>query len=278
MARRDEHIQICEQLVDPLTRNARNGEPHPVYDFLFEYYRFRPQLLKRWSPGFGVFLEGATVAEVPALTRWEEAGGYVEVTSFPQKRQEGLDWVISLLEAIAARPALHACSGLHEWAMVYQSEQPRHAVPLRFSSDTIRDIVERQPLVCTHYDAFRFFTHAATPRNRVQLTKENRISHDQPGCIHANMDLYKWAYKFYPWIRSERILEAFRLALKARELDMRASPYDLKEWGFAPVKIETDAGRQEYDQAQRELAQAAVPIRQALLQELKSLRKALTHS
>lgn len=276
--RRDQHLKRCEQVVDPLTRAARNDQPHPVYDFLFTYYRFRPQEHKRWSPGMGVRLQGAGVEVVPALNNFNQKGGCVSAASYPEKRRRGLDWVISLMQAVASRPPLHSCSGLHEWAMVYQTEQPRHAVPLRFSRDELRDVVERQPLRCTHYDAFRFFTPAAAPRNRVQLTRENRCAHEQPGCIHANMDLYKWAYKFYPWISSERIMETFQLALRARILDMRASPYDLSQWGFRPVKIETEAGRQEYDQAQRDLAQACQPVRQALLHELQHLRKALTPS
>jgi len=269
-------METCRQVVDPITRGARHGQPHPVYDFLFEYYRFRPQLLKRWSPGIGVLLERATIEEVPALTHSDATGGFVSVEAFPQNRMEGLDWVILLMEAVSGRTALHSCSGLHEWAMVYRSEQPRHEVPLRFAPAEIREIVEQQPLVCTHYDAFRFFTSKAAPRNCMQLTKENRIAYDQPGCIHANMDLYKWAYKFYPWISSTRILEAFRLALKARVLDMRASPYDLQEWGFSPVKIETEVGRREYELAQRNLAEESAPLRQQLLQELKNFRKALT--
>lgn len=272
------HLEKTSELIDPLTRSARHGQPHPVYDFLFEYYRFRPNQLKAWSPGFGVLLEGATPETAASLTDFTPAGGCVAAERFPKQRREGLDWVVSLMRMVQERPALHTCFGLHEWAMVYQSEQPRHAVKLRFSPDKIKEIVDASPLVCTHYDAFRFFTKSAAPRNRLQLTKENRMQHDQPGCIHANMDLYKWAYKFYPWISSERILEAFELALKARVLDMRASPYDLSDWGFDSICIETAAGREAYEEAQRELALAAKPIRQNILVELEGFRKALTVS
>lgn len=269
---------LCEKNITPLTREARHGKPHPVYDFLFDYYSFRSSQLKQWSPGFGVLLQEATPEEMPVLTDFEVTGGMISVRSFPEKRIDGLDWIISLMEAVSSRPAVHSCYGLHEWAMVYRTEQPRYSIPLRFSSERIQAVVDRQPLVCTHYDAFRFFTKAAAPKNRFQLNKDNRIQHDQPGCIHANMDLYKWAYKFYPWISSESIFEAFQLAVKARVLDMRASPYDLSDWGFMPVCIETDDGRNEYEQAQRELAAESVPVRKQLLQELTHLRKALTQS
>ena len=32
---------------------------HPVHDFLFTYYSFRPAQLRRWSPGYGVVLADA---------------------------------------------------------------------------------------------------------------------------------------------------------------------------------------------------------------------------
>ena len=52
------------------------------------------------------------------------------------------------------------------------------------------------------------------------------------------MDLYKWAYKFYPWTPSDLIADAFELAVEIREIDMRASPYDLGVYGFEPITIE----------------------------------------
>ncbi len=48
---------------DRLRRMSRH-EKHPVYDFLFEYYSFRPAHLLRWTPGFGVTLEDATREDV----------------------------------------------------------------------------------------------------------------------------------------------------------------------------------------------------------------------
>ena len=40
------------------------GEKHPVHDFLFEYYSFRPAHLLRWTPGADVLLEGASPGEL----------------------------------------------------------------------------------------------------------------------------------------------------------------------------------------------------------------------
>jgi hypothetical protein len=36
---------------------AARGRRHPVEDFLFTYYSFRPGRLRRWSPGAGVVLQ-----------------------------------------------------------------------------------------------------------------------------------------------------------------------------------------------------------------------------
>ena len=50
----------------------------------------------------------------------------------------------------------------------------------------------------------------------------------------------------------------------ARDLDMRASPYDVADLGYEPVRIETPEGKQVYAAAQRELAERAAPLRQRL--------------
>ena len=68
------------------------------------------------------------------------------------------------------------------------------------------------------------------------------------------MDLYKWAAKFFAWLGSEIVADAFELALEARVLDMRAAPYDLAVCGFAPICIEIAAGRAEYQRLQRQIA------------------------
>ena len=41
-------------------RRASRAERHPVDDFLFEYYPTRVGHLRRWHPGLGVALRGAT--------------------------------------------------------------------------------------------------------------------------------------------------------------------------------------------------------------------------
>ena len=60
-------------------------------------------------------------------------------------------------------------------------------------------------------------------------------------------------------------MDCLELAADARELDMRASPYDLTGYGFAPIAIETPAGRAEYVRGQQDVADRAAPLRAALL-------------
>ena len=72
---------------------------------------------------------------------------------------------------------------------------------------------------------------------------------------------YKWAYKLGPLIDSGLLMDCLELAADAREIDMRASPYDLSDYGFEPIAIEAPAGRAEYVRAQQDIAQRAAPLR-----------------
>jgi len=78
------------------------------------------------------------------------------------------------------------------------------------------------------------------------------------------MDLYKWAYQLSPLVPSELVADAFELARDIRELDMRASPYDLSGLGYEPVRIETPDGKAGYAAAQREFARRAAVLRRRL--------------
>jgi hypothetical protein len=264
--------RFCAVISEHRARRSR-GEKHPVYDFLFEYYSFRPSQLERWSPGWDVELTGASAAS----KEWciTPRGARLDLDKFPLHRIESLRETIELLDATSSRAPQFGCFGLHEWAMIYRSEDVRHSVGLRLSQKNIASVLEEFGVRCSHFDAFRFFTSAARPLNVLQPTREAMVSLEQPGCIHATMDLYKWAYKFYPWIPSDLLGDAFELALSAREIDMRASPYDLSDYGFAPICIETEAGRHEYAAAQCSLANRAQPIRARLIEEYRGLLNAV---
>jgi len=265
------HETRVRQWTDPHQARAARGEKHPVYDFLFDYYAFRPSWLRRWHPGIGVAITGPAARE---FLRWREyregpAGVAVAPTALQEQRRATVLWLRDLLVTMQERPAFFGCFGLHEWAMVYResSDTVRHASwPLRFPVEEIAQIVEGQTLCCTHFDAFRFFTPPSRPLNRWQPTRETVPVHEQRGCLHANMDLYKWASKLVPFTPSELLADCFELARDIREVDMRASPYDLSDLGFPAIPIETEAGRAEYERLQRVFAQRGQPLRAQLIE------------
>ncbi len=249
---------------------------HPVYDFLFQYYRFRPSAIRRWSPGWGIVLEDA--ADDPMLpTQVKECPGrpggrWLDPAAFPERRRPSLEWTIQLLRETLDRPPMFGCDGLHEWAMVYRSPDLRHATyPLRVSPGEVEALVDSRTLLCTHFDAVRFYTKDARPLNRFDLRREQRPAQEQRGCLHTNMDLYKWSFKWMPWIPSDILFAALQIAIRAREVDMRASPYDLRSLGFEPIRIEKACGQEEYRRLQREIAAAAQPVRSKLLYSLSEL-------
>jgi hypothetical protein len=270
--------RVCPWITDRLQRGLR-GEKHPVYDFLFEYYSYRPAHLERYTPGLGVFLEGVTRADLdwPKLFTCDAAGAVLLPSETLLKRLPTVRWGVRFLRTTLERPPVFHCFGLHEWAMVYKTTDVRHRrTPLRLSEVEIADFVDSQRLSCTHFDAFRFFTPDATPLNRYQLDRYAVTEHDQPGCIHVNMDLYKWAFHVAPMTSSRTIVAAFDLARQAREIDMRASPYDLESLGFESIRIETKAGREEYVAYQRQLFDASQPIRASLLHEYEAIESELS--
>lgn len=274
------HRERAERYTLPARKRRDHGESHPVEDFLFQYYPYHFALLEHWHPGCGVALEcggvGNTLYRPPFTPRhYSLADGHLFADSglLSGKERERLRWSTALLSATHSRAPNFACHGLHEWAMVYRGKMVRHekTVPLRLTQAEIDALVESRVIFCTHHDAFRFFAADARPMNRWQPTLESRVALEQPGCVHANMDLYKWAAKSMPWIGTELLLDCFELAVKLRDLDMRASPYDLAEWGREPVCVETQEGRRIYESEQRQLADEAAPLRERLIRGLMKL-------
>lgn len=277
-AEQKKHSARADMLTGTYLKRKSQHIKQPVMDFLFEYYSFRPSLLGRWTPGIGVALETSPDAPLPEISEFVTGNGlaWLNPEFFPDRRLKPARWILKMLKNTrAARPSF-SCFGMHEWAMVYKTKDPRHnQVPLRMNSDELAAFVDSRPLLCTHFDAFRFFTPEAAPKNRYRPTRENFEHMEQPGCIHTNMDLYKWAYKLYPWINSSLILEAFELAVAARTIDMQASPYDLSGQGLAPIKIETEEGRAEYKEKQKEISERGIMVRDKLIAEYEYFFEAL---
>jgi hypothetical protein len=261
--------RVDELTADHLAR-SRRGEKHPVEDFLFTYYSYRPALLRRWHPGADVVLLGDAARERLSWRWYGESltGVRVDVEAFQADRGQSVGFIRELLAATARRPAHLGCFGMHEWAMVYglkDGEQRHESSPLRLSHAATDAVVKSCPVRCTHVDAFRFFTASARPLNTLQPTRADQVALEQPGCLHAGMDLYKWAYKLSPVVPSSLVLQCFELARDIRVLDMQASPYDLTALGYEPVPIETPEGRAEYAARQRAFSGRAQPLRAALV-------------
>lgn len=276
-ARATAHEARVDALVGPHLARRDTATKHPVHDFLFTYYSHRPAQLRRWHPGFGVRLADAAT--------YDDQRGYADGTvtaSYVDGRRVLVETLHRLLVATASRPAHTGCFGLHEWAMVHRQDETRHAWPLRLGRDGTDDVVESHRIACSHFDAFRFFTPTARPLNTLSPTSTDREAFEQPGCLHAGMDLYKHAFRLSPMVPSELVLDAFELAWDIRVLDMRAAPYDFtgvvldhtgEEW--TPVRIETAAGKQEYAAAQRAFADRGAVVRAALVEQTSRLRDVL---
>ncbi|WP_309102616.1 3-methyladenine DNA glycosylase [Microbacterium sp.] len=261
------HQQRADELTAEHRARAARGEKHPVWDFLFTYYSYKPAQLRRWHPGAGVQLQQA-----PERLGWrwyragsDEASAVPDADAFATEKPELAGLIERMLRRTASRPGQFGCFGLHEWAMVYRADEHRHPVPLRLGRSGTDAVVESHDLRCTHFDAFRFFTPAAAPRNRSALDRSSQQLFEQPGCLHAGMDLYKWAMKLGPLVPGDLVLDSFELARDIRLLDMQAAPYDLAAWGVAPVRIETADGKAEYVRRQRSFAERGAVLRTRLL-------------
>lgn len=278
------HQAVVSPMADAFLQRRGRGQKHPVYDFLFTYYTFSPTKLKQWVPSFEETLTVEEEGERPCFNEYWFERHQTTLRLNPQRLQGQALALVSFIEelcnAILERTPRFGCFGLHEWAMVYRfsPDELRHTgYRLRLSPDELAQFVESQNLCCTHYDAYRFFTPQAEPLNLFKPTLQNRLQNEQAGCLHANMDIYKWATKLWPWIGSDFIAKAFLLALEGRVLDMRASPYDLQAHGYAPICIETEEGRKEYQQQQQQYAQKTVGLRQELAAFCGRLREWKSH-
>lgn len=265
-ARRAAHEARVDGWTAGHRERAGRAVKHPVEDFLFTYYSHRPARLRRWSPGPGVVLEDHPVAPpfVPA------PGGAV-LGPVTERIRRTAGFVADLLARTAERPAQLGCFGLHEWAMTYRGERRHEDWPLRLGQAGTDAVVDALGLRCSHHDAFRFFTPSARPLNLLQPTRESQAELEQPGCLHANMDLYKWSYKLGPWVASELVADCFDLARRVRVLDMQASPYDLADLGLEPVAVETAEGRAEYARRQAAFAVEAAALRGRLTEQARAL-------
>lgn len=264
------HLEKVQPWTTPFRERRSRRAVHPVYDFMFTYYSYTGGRLEKWHPEFRTRIVDSPEARdrfTEPLYRVSEGTIQQDLSAITPTERQLLDQVLHVMGATRERAANFGCYGMHEWAMVYGGHDVRHAeiAPLRLPQQQVDAFVESRPIACSHFDAFRFFAPPAQPLNRVSLAWATRHDAEQPGCIHANMDLYRWAYTSMPWIGSDLLWECFELALELRVLDMQAGPYDLSAIGFEPVRVETAAGRAEYQQRQRALSSRSSELRNRLI-------------
>ena len=280
----EEHAKTLTDLLYPLVEGEPDGgtlksrmhavKRHPIFNFLHYYYRYSAADLSRYSPGVlsaePLLFESDDQLELlhPRFRHVESST--VRYSAPPLAAEGRFGWIqLSKTRDVLkftsiAKPHIF-CFGRHEWAMLYKKhEKKQTALSLRVPQAVIDEVVE-SGISCTHFDAFRHFAPEAKPFNTAQLTREEQEHHEQPACIHASMDLFKAAYKVYPLTSSDLLQRCLRLGLKARFIDMRASPYEVSNFCGTPIRIETAEGRKEYAELQMELAKDAAPLRKELL-------------
>lgn len=278
--REQHHHAAVDELTSDHLRRRQNGTPHPVIDFLFTYYRTSVGTVRRWHPGPGVLLENAHLTERRQWRHYRQATLYgrtgliVDPDSVIARGGARLQRTREIVEATTSRPGATGCFGLHEWAMLYRTtrDEVRHGhVPLRLTHEQIDEVVRSSRLRCTHFDAFRFFTPPAEPRNENRLSRDVQAKFEQPACLHAGMDIYAHTAAMEAGAPGELLLDALRAAFSAREIDMRSSPYDLSQWGLAPIPVETPEGRAEFVAFQRRWVTRTQALRARYLEAMDRL-------
>ena len=95
----------------------------------------------------------------------------------------------------ASTPAASACTS-GRWCTAPPRPATRSpcglapAAPMRSSSTRI---------ACSHFDAYRFFTDTARTLNTLSPGRDDRAAYEQPGCLHATMDLYSTRFACGRW-------------------------------------------------------------------------------
>ena len=289
-----EHREVMMNLLYPAKKDAsvslrerkHSVNAHPIYNFLHTYYRYSADSLLKYSPGLNVHLLDVQDEDIkghgkhqPGVLHprfWERDEDHTlryspdcEELLSDVKKVSSWQRNMDVLTRSAARSPVFSCYGAHEWAMLYRgNDKKQPQLNMRVSQSVIDKLVETLPLRCTHYDAFRFFDKEAQPLNAVQLpTRDAQIEREQPACIHATMDLFKYAYQLYPLCSAKLLRDSVEIATRARIIDMRASPYDVSAFeGCADaICIETEEGRMAYAREQEGLMQDSLPLRRELL-------------
>mmetsp|Transcript_11407 Transcript_11407/g.21113 ORF Transcript_11407/g.21113 Transcript_11407/m.21113 type:complete len:328 (-) Transcript_11407:1052-2035(-) len=264
------------------------NDRHPVFNFLAAYYGIKRgkqvRRLAKYSPGANVLLEGAVLASdaevLGNFQAWSQTPSGV-ICRVPSGKRASVQKALDRVIAASLNSPVLKCFGMHEWAMLYSPDGAEHppssdfqSLPLRVSQQVLNHTVESRGVYCTHYDAMRFFAPQAVQFSHWHL-KQRDHSKENPACVHAAMDLLSIAHKLFPLVSSELVGDTLELALAARKLDVRASPYDSRQLdqSLAPIEVETVEGRRQYQKLQRELMARSQVIRGNMISAVEPLCK-----
>lgn len=111
--------------------------------------------------------------------------------------------------------------------------------------------------------------------NLLRPARETQQDTEQSGCLHAGMDIYKWATKLGPILPGEILLDAFELARDIRIVDMQASPYDVSDYGYEAIPIETPEGKHDYVNQQKGFSERGNRLRKRVLQAISTAQETI---
>ena len=181
------------------------------------YYPLSPAKLRRWHPGAGVVLAGPSAAYLglrglPAGRRRRHRGPR------PPARRPGdrLPDVRRLLAATRGRgprsSAASACTS-GRWSTGSRRRGPPRGLAAAAGHGRHRRRSSRRAAIAVH--ALRrvpvLHPGGAARSTRCSPTRDTQPELEQPGCLHAGMDLYKWALQADPLMPSRaggRLLRA----------------------------------------------------------------------
>ena len=253
----------------PTSSGAGCGVAHPVEDFLFTYYSYRPASLRRWHPGLGVELDRR------ASRAFERRRGLRSLHAGRRDARPGADvrrtgrirsrWIRRPARAPPPRAppdARHASACTNgPWSTARPADEVRHAAyPLRLGAAGNRrgggDAPHHAAATSTR---FASSPSRARPLNVLQPTRESPA---RPRATRLPARR-RWTSTSGPTscARSRHRSwwpTASRWPARFRVVDMRAAPYDLQlSLGVEPIRIETPEGKGAYVTAQRSFATAS---------------------
>lgn len=161
---RDWHKQRAEYAgsIVPFTSNYRQrkgkGLSHPIYDSDLPITLFLQPSLKR-HPGYGAVLEVKDESQAKELLenplyKKKQSGAsllniFLSIEKIRERELKQLTWISTLSRNINQRAPRFSCLGLHEWAMVYKSQE-HHPYPLRLSNSEIESFLDSSTIACSH--------------------------------------------------------------------------------------------------------------------------------